>query len=452
MINSDLKQRFLRAAGWTLFGHGLSLVLRLGSTLVLTRLLAPELYGVMAVGYVIMTGLHMFSDIGLIAGAIRSVRGDEQTFLNVGWVVQIARGLIVTVAGLAVAAGLQLAGNVAWLPANSVYADPDIPLLVAVISLSALISGFESTKVWSARRNLALASLIKLEVGCQVASTLFIVGWALVSPTIWALAGGALLTALLRTVLTHWLLPGPSNRFEWDAPAFFEIIHFGKWVILSSTFTFLLANGDRLLLGGMLDSKSMGFYTTALVLIGAVHGAVVNVVSFAVLPALSEVFRVKPADLQKTIYRVRGPLDLVCLLSAGALVMLGDPVIKLLYDPRYEPAGWMLSVLAMTLVATRLNVFDECLVAIGRVKLQSLLNAIRLVTLYCFIPAGYWLGGIHGAVMAVASATLVNAFAVLTMQHRLGLLDTLRELLALPIFAAGLLIGWAASSLLKLVI
>ena len=452
MINSGLKQRFLRAAGWTLFGHGLSLVLRLASTLVLTRLLAPELYGVMAVGYVIMTGLHMFSDIGLNSGAIRSERGDDPTFLNVGWVVQIARGLIVTLAGFAMAVALKLAADASWLPTNSVYADHQVPLLVAVISLSGLISGFESTKVWWARRHLALATLTKIEVACQLASTLFIVGWALVSPTIWALAGGAIFTALLRTVLTHSLLPGPSNRFEWDSTAFFEILHFGKWVILSSAFTFMLANGDRLLLGGMLDSQSMGFYTTALVLIGAVHGAVVNVVGSAVLPALSEVFRVKPTDLQKTIYRIRWPLDLVCLLCAGALVMLGEPIIKLLYDPRYEPTGWMLSVLAVTLVATRLNVFDQCLVAIGRVKLLSMLNAIRLVTLYCIVPAGYWLDGVHGAIMGVAIATLVNALAVLAMQHRLGLLDATRELLALPIFAGGLLFGWAASSLLKLVI
>ena len=452
MINSGLKQRFLRAAGWTLVGHGLSLVLRLGSSLVLTRLLAPELYGVMAVGYVIMTGLHMFSDIGLNAGAIRSSRGDDPTFLNVGWVVQIARGMIVSLAGLAMAAALKLAGDSSWLPANSVYADSDIPLLVAVVSLSGVISGFESTKVWSAKRRLAFATLTKLDVSCQFASTLFILGWALVSPTIWALAGGAIFTALLKTVLTHWLLPGPSNRFEWDAPAFFEIIHFGKWVILSSAFTFLMANGDRLLLGGMLDSKSMGFYTTALVLIGAVHGAVANVVGSAVLPALSEMIRVKPADLQKTIYRIRWPLDLVCLLTAGALVMLGKPIIKLLYDPRYEPTGWMLSVLAMTLITTRLNVFDECLIAVGRIKLLSLLNAIRLVTLYCIVPAGYWLDGVDGAIMAVAVATLVNALAVLIMQRRVGLLDTTRELLALPIFAGGLLVGWAAASLLKLVL
>lgn len=452
MINSGLKQRFLRAAGWTLLGHALSLLLRLGSSLVLTRLLAPELYGVMAVGYVVMTGLHMFSDIGLISGAIRSERGDDPAFLNVGWIVQIARGLVVTLGGFAAAAALKLAADAALFPLQSVYADPKVPLLVAVISISGVISGFESTKVWWARRHLALAALTKIDVGCQFASTFFIVGWALLSPTIWALAAGAIFTAVVRTALTHALLPGPTNRFEWNASAFSEIIHFGKWVILSSTFTFLLLNGDRLLLGAMLDSKTMGLYTTALVLISAVQGAVVGVVGNTVLPALSEVFRNKPADLRSAVYKIRMPLDWVCLLAAGTLVFLGEPIIELLYDPRYTPSGWMLSVLALTLVAIRIDVFDQCLLAIGRVKLLSQLNGIRLVTLYCVIPAGYILHGVNGAVIGVAVSAMINAFLALTLQHRVGLLNPLRELIAIPIFSGGMLIGWAAQNIIHLMV
>ena len=433
-----------------LFGHGLAQLLRLGSNLILTRLLAPELYGVMAVGYVVMTGLAMFMDIGLNSGAIRSTRGDEPSFLNVGWVVQIARGVLITVGGLATAAALKASAGVGWLPAHSVYTDPRVPLLVAVISVSGLITGFESTKAWWARRHLSLGILTKVEVISQLATTAFVLLWASISPTIWALAGGAIFGAAVQTALSHAMLPGPPNRFEWNPAYFREIVHFGKWVFLSSSFTFLLANGDRLLLGGMLDGKAMGYYTIALLLTGAIQSALGRVVGYAVLPALSEVFRDRPADLRKTLYRIRRPIDLVCLLASGSLVIMGEPIVKLLYDPRYQPAGWMLSVLAVTLVATRLDAFDQALIAMGRVKLLSLLNGIRLVTSYCLIPAGYLLQGIHGAIIAVAVAALVNALSVLAMQHRLGLLEPKRELMALPIFAGGLLAGWAASSLLRL--
>jgi O-antigen/teichoic acid export membrane protein len=446
---SGLKTRFMRAAGWTLFGHGLSQLIRLGSNLILTRLLAPELYGVMAVGYVVITGLVMFSDIGLTSGAIRHARGDEPTFLNVSWVVQIARGVVITLAGFGVAAALGWAAHAGLLPAHSVYADPRVPTLILIVSLWGLAQGFESTKVWWARRHLSLGLVTKIDIVCQIASTIFMLVWAMISPSVWALATGWVFSAALKTVLTHVWLPGPNNRFEWDGPTFREVFDFGKWVFLSSSFSFLLTSGDRLLLNGLLDSKTMGYYTIALLLVEALKTAVLRVVGYAVLPALGEVCRDRPQDLRETIYRIRRPLDIVCLVSAGALVMLGDPIVRLLYDSRYAPAGWMLSVLSLVLVATRLDVFDQALIAMGRIKLLSLLNGVRLVTLYAAVPTGYVLFGLHGAVTAVASCALINAAMVLTVQGRLHLADFKRELLAFPLFGLGLLLGGVLAWLVR---
>ena len=50
----------------------------------------------------ISTGLGMFSDMGLSSGAMRSKREDA-LFLNVGWILQIIRGIIITAAGAIVA-------------------------------------------------------------------------------------------------------------------------------------------------------------------------------------------------------------------------------------------------------------------------------------------------------------------------------------------------------------
>ena len=448
LSTSGLKKRFLHSSGWALAGYVLSLTLRLGSSLVLTRLLAPDIYGVMSVGYMVVTGLAMFSDIGLAAGAIQSRRGDDPVYLNVTWVVQITRGVVIMVAALAVSAMLFLGWTKGVLPDRSVYADPRIPGLLAVVSLYGLVSGFDSTKVFVARRQLALSRLTRIELISQLLSTIFIVGWALVSPSVWALAFGWVFGALVKTLLTHLALPGPANRLQWNAVAFHEVFHFGKWALLSSTFTFFLSNGDRLLLGAMLDAGTMGSYSIALVLLGSLQSAVSNIVGSAVLPALSEVARDRPGDLKKMIYRIRRPLDLICLGSAGALVFLGQPLVHLLYDSRYAPAGWMLGVLAITLTATRLDVFDQCLVASARIRLLSALNACRLVVLYVLVPSGYFTYGVEGAIVAVAASAVGTSAIVLALQFRLGLLDARQELLALPVFAAGLFLGWLGHGLL----
>jgi len=450
LTDRGLKQRFLRAAGWTLVGHGLAQVIRLASNLVLTRLLAPELYGVMSVGYVVITGLWMFSDLGLSSGAIQNRRGDDPLFLNVSWVVQIGRGVVITLAALLFALGVGWVQSAGWMPARSVYADPQVPMLIVVVSAYGIISGFESTRTTWARRKLSLGRLTQIDLACQIATTIFQLIWAVIAPSLWTLAGGWLFGAALKVVLTHTVLPGPPNRIEWDRTAFREVFDFGKWVFLSSSVSFFLTSGDRLLLGAFLDSKTMGYYTVALLLISALQEAVTRVVGNAVLPALGEVVRDKPEQLMKTLYRIRWPLDIVCLLCAGAVFMLGDPIVRILYDSRYASAGWMLGVLALTLVATPLNVFDQCLIAMGRIKMLSFLNAVRLVALYVLVPLGYALFGVKGAVAAVAASSLVNAACLLAVQQRLGLLDVRRELLGVPLFATGVAIGWVAEQLYRL--
>ena len=107
----------------------------------------------------------------------------------------------------------------------------------------------------------------------------------------------------------------------------------------------------------------------------------------------------------------------------------------------------MLSVLALTLVATRLNVFDQCLLAMGRIRLLTALNVVRLIALFVLIPLGHAVAGVPGAVVAVVASALFNGGCLLVVQHRFGLLDVRRELLALPLFGVGLAIGWLAAAI-----
>ena len=56
--------------------------MRLISNLILTRLLVPELFGLMALVNTFIQGLFLFSDVGIATSIIRSPRGDDPVFLN----------------------------------------------------------------------------------------------------------------------------------------------------------------------------------------------------------------------------------------------------------------------------------------------------------------------------------------------------------------------------------
>ncbi len=84
--------KVFRALIWSLLGFGTFQVLRFGFNLVLTRLLLPEVFGLMALVDLFIIGLHMFSDVGLGLSIVRSQRGDDPHYLNGAWSLQVVRG------------------------------------------------------------------------------------------------------------------------------------------------------------------------------------------------------------------------------------------------------------------------------------------------------------------------------------------------------------------------
>src|ERR1700688_650098 len=70
-----LAKLLARGSAWALAGYGASQVFRLGLTLVLWRLLVPDVFGLMAIVSAVMQGLAMFSDVGIGPSIIQYERG-----------------------------------------------------------------------------------------------------------------------------------------------------------------------------------------------------------------------------------------------------------------------------------------------------------------------------------------------------------------------------------------
>ncbi|MAO27784.1 MAG: polysaccharide biosynthesis protein, partial [Roseovarius sp.] len=91
---SGLMARLMRSGSWVLIGYGGSQAIRLASNLILTRLLFPEAFGLMALVSVVTVGLMMFSDVGVGPSIAQSKRGDDPAFLDTAFSIQILRGAL----------------------------------------------------------------------------------------------------------------------------------------------------------------------------------------------------------------------------------------------------------------------------------------------------------------------------------------------------------------------
>jgi O-antigen/teichoic acid export membrane protein len=437
----SLKQRVLRAVGWSFSGYGASMVIRLASTLIMTRLLEPEMFGVMAIAGMVLMVLALLSDIGLRQHIVQSARGDDPAFLDTAWTVQIVRGVGLWLAASLLSVALYWANAGGMVPQNSVYASPILPLVIAIVSFAAAIGGFQSTRIIAANRRFDQKRLAQSELIAQIAGLIVMVSIGMATRSIWALVAGGLVSAVTTTVLSFALFSGHSNKIRLERTALRELVSFGKWVFISSAVGVFAANGDRLLLGGLVDAKVLGLYSIAVLIVGTVQGAFVRFASAVALPALSEIARTEPQRLREVYYKLRAPVDAVLLFLSGLLFASSQLLIDVLYDPRYAQAGGMLQILALSLIVMRYESAQQVYLAIGRPRYLAIINIVRCASLYAVVPLLFYLGGTHAAIWGIALHALATLPFVFIFNRRLGLNDLRRELLAFLILPVGYLFG-----------
>jgi O-antigen/teichoic acid export membrane protein len=446
---STLKQRVLRAGGWSLAGYGLSQVIRFGSSLIMTRLLVPEMFGVMAIATMVTVILGLLSDVGVHQNIVQSRRGDDPAFLDTAWTVQIIRGLILWLLALFVSIALYFANAAGSVPQISVYASPILPWVVVTSALSAVVAGFQSTKLHTAYRIFEQRRRIEIELVGQTLSLLVMIAIGVVSHSIWALVAGGLVATLVTTILSHIWMSGHANQFRWEAGAVQELVHFGRWVFVSSAIGVFASRGDRLLLGAFVEPHVLGLFSIAALIVGSAQGVLSKLLTTVSLPAFSEIARNQPSRLRDVYYKIRVPGDIALLLPAGFLFATGQLVIDFLYDKRYAAAGGMLEILALSLFTFRYLVAHQVYLAVGIPRYLAIINIVRFAALYALVPTIFYLYGTTGAIWGIALHELATVPFIYYFNSKLGLNDLRRELLVLFALPAGYLCGSAFATLLR---
>lgn len=440
----SLTRRILRAGGWVGAGQLFSYALRLANTVVMTRLLAPEMFGMMAVATIVNTIVWMLSDIGLFPSIVRSERGEDRDFLDTAWTVQIVRGLLLWVVAALVALGLHMAGGQGLIPAGSTYAEPMLPILILVSALESVIVSFQSTNLFLCYRRLDMRKVVLLEAMVQFVGIVVSVTLAWHLRSIWSIVGGTLASAFAKMILTHHMLPGQCNRLSWERRALDELAGQGRAIMFSSTISVLAMNMDRILLGGLFGPDRLGLYSIALTLSGVAPSIIARITNAVSLPALSEVRRRGEAEFRVAYFRLRRASDIAMLAAGGLICALGEIVIRVMYDDRYQDAGIILSILGLSLLGSRYAIMQQVYLALGRASCLVWLNGVALIALLVMVPATYAAFGFHAAVAAVALKDLATLPLVFHFNRRHGLNDfgyELRVLLVAPLaYATGRLL------------
>jgi O-antigen/teichoic acid export membrane protein len=431
-----LEAKAVQATFWTVVDYGSATGLRIVNSLILTRLLRPELFGLMTLVTTLIVGIGLFSDIGLAPSVIQSPYGDDRDFLNTVWTLQIIRSAAISVVAIIMA----------W-PMALFYHDSRIVGIVIVLSLSILVSGFYSSNLLSLSRHLGVRRLFIFDFSAQFVTMAAAITWALlVGRTIWALVAGNCASVVFRIAASYFkpLVPGIRNRFCWDRKSVQSLFHFGKWILLGTAASFFASQSDRLILGKLVSLTLLGVYGIAYS-ISDIPRAVINAFSQKVgYPFVAKMTHLPIPEFRKMFLQYRSRVLVLGALLLTLMVHLGGFLVSKMYDSRYHAASWMVPVLALGLWHTLMYATTQpVLYCYGKSNYQAIGNVFYCSASISSIPLAFHFWGMIGAVVAVAASDFPMYLTILIGASRQRISTWRQDLVMTVIFLSFLGIGFA---------
>jgi O-antigen/teichoic acid export membrane protein len=400
-------RKLVSRLSWITVSHVVTSVLRLLNNVVLARLLAPSLLGMMLIVSLVRTGIELFTDVGIGQNIVSNKKGHDPDFYDTAWTIQVVRGLVL--------------GAVCIVSAKfvaDVFGKPELAVILPYAALFSITSGFGSVSTFLIQKNIQVARYAKFEIVLALLNITLYCGLALITRTIWALVIGTVASFAALSVSTYLLVPGIRHRFFIDRNYAREILVFGKWIFWSSMISFLAMNFDRLYFARQLTLAELGVYGIARNLTETITQLAVRYGNLLLFPMVAGM-DVPPAEVRNRIRHGRRLILAVAAVGMAGLVALSDLIIRLLYDPRYHQAGIILPLLLISAWVAILSTVNEyMLLGVSRPAITTYANGAKFLGYAIAAPVSFYYFGFLGALLAFSAGESIKYVALWLLSRR----------------------------------
>jgi O-antigen/teichoic acid export membrane protein len=375
----DLKQKTIRGGLARLCAQAVNFLTRLGSLVVLARLLRPADFGLVGMVTAFTGVLYLFRDFGLSSAAVQCATVTNEQLSGLFWV------------NVAAGAFLALLGVVGAPLVAAFYHEPRL-LWVTIVSAFGFLfnaAGVQHSALLQRQMRFTTMAVVNT-VGLVAGSAIAIAG-AKAGYGYWALVAMTIAVPLISTIgfwlATRWV-PGMPRRRS----GIRSMVRFGGTLTLNGVVAYIAYNLEKVLLGRYWGAESIGIYGRAYQLVNIPTANLNEAVGEVAFSALSRV-QDDPSRLRKyflagysLVLSLTVPLTILCALFA-------DDVVLVFLGPQWKEAVVIFRLLAPTiLIFALLNPLGWLMYALGLVG-RSLKVALIFAPL---IITGYIVGLPYG--------------------------------------------------------
>jgi PST family polysaccharide transporter len=422
----NLGSRVAVGAGFALLGMGVRLVLVVGSTAILARLLAPADFGLLAMAMVVTELGAMFTNFGFFSILVQKPRLRRVELDSVAWF-SFAIGILLTL--LVVAASY---------PAETFFRDARVGEILRALSVSFVIGQLTVVQSALLRRMLRFDLDLFLKTAIIVTRSAVAVGCALAGFGLWSLVAGTIASQVVWLLLSVLLVPY-RPKLQIDTSFLRANLKTSASYLALGLLWYGNTNFDLAFVGRLLGAVGLGYYQTARALTDELRARITVPIQHVLFPAYSlmqnDLARFRAAALRST------RLLAVIIVPMGIGIAATAPsLVRVLYGEQWLPMVPILEVIALAgTVRASLAVNGPIFSATNRMGLSLRLNFVNTALFFIAIAVGSRWGALGVAWGSLASAlafayVTVRAFGVLRLRPR-----DLAAALAPPYLAAAVM-------------
>ncbi|MFT4115684.1 lipopolysaccharide biosynthesis protein [Bradyrhizobium sp.] len=393
---------------WVGTSQLIRLIIQLCSVALLSRLLAPSDYGLLAMAMVVTTFAGVLRDMGTANALIQKE--------------ELAPALLDTVFWFNIALGLACSACVAGAsyPISIAFQEPRLqPVLIALAAIFPISASSVTQQTLMERasrfRDVALLEILSALLGFVAAVITAWCGWG-----VYSLVAQTFMVAAASTMQV-WLLSGWHPTLRWDQEEFRGIWGFSGNLTVSNIVNYIAHSADTFLVGYFLGATELGWYNMTYRIALLPLQNLTYVTNRALFPVYARQSR---TDLGRYYLKSLSLLALVTSPVILGLTAVRVPAVETLLGEKWMPVAGLLAWMCPTvLLHSLLSTTATILISIGRTDV--LRNCTLLSSVFAVVAfVGGIPFGINGMAAAYFLATVPLFFGIfyITLKHlNLGL-------------------------------
>lgn len=375
-------------------------VLRFLRLLILTRILSPDQFGIIAIIIASLRLLEAFTEVGVKQSVIQNKRGADPEYLNVAWWFQVLRGL-----GLFIIAMLAAP----WI--SSFYDKPELLKLFQVSYISILFRGFISPRVYVLEKEYRFGRSVLLIVGSSVLGTMITIVVAFTIRSVWALVIGFVGEVVILCLLSYIFVPF-LPRFSINGQCLRELMKFARGMFGLPILSWISLGAGVLVLGKIVANEELGMYSLAAHLISLP----VILFSRMIKPVLLPGFAQKQDDrdsLYRAVLQITRGVATFGIPLVVFVVSCASGILLLTYGSQYVAVTVPCGILSLLILAQlEAPILSTLYFAVGRPGLHRRYVMLRAAIIVVLIYPAV----VHFRLLGAAAVTVGSNYVALLAQ------------------------------------